>query len=368
MQTTLPLTEDHLFSQGDPLADAVVEDWKSANPSTRALLTRGLHEGVQALTRAPASFAALLRDAELATASAPAASWHRAAEHYLVVGPQWISLTQGLGALVYTYANPQIAGTLMRTGKLSGAMASRRLQETLIWNLQLLKPDGLAVGGSGYIHTLQVRLLHARARAGLLGAGHGATAPRPIDQKEMVHTWLGFSVVALSALQTAGFDHNEETLADIFCLWQLVGRLLGIHPKLLKQMNTPDLARQMLARIHADGPQPSAESLALTHAMLEPLSQRLAATMQLPPEVTQLLAHALVRLYHGDELADRLALSPNWTAALLPMLFDANRYRQQRAHQDPAFRASLIAQSRQAILTLEAGLQGPTAYQTGSTV
>lgn len=49
------------------------------------------------------------------------------------------------------------------------------------------------------------------------------------------------------------------------------------------------------------------------------------------------------------------------------MMFDANRYRQQRAHQDPAFRQSLISQSRQAIETIEARLECPTAYQTGVT-
>jgi len=356
---------EQLFSLGDPLADAVVQDWQHADPSTRALLSRGLHEGTEAIAHAPASFLALLRDAELASASAPAASWRRAAEHYLIVGHQWIGLTQGLGALAFTYADPQIAAILMRTGKLSGAMASRRLLETMIWNRQLLKPDSLAVGGRGYIHTLQVRLLHARVRAGLMGEGHGATPSMPIDQREMVHTWLGFSVVTLSALQKVGFDFTEETLTDIFCMWQLVGRLLGIRTELLEQMRTLDLAQKMLERIHAGNTPLSADSLALTHTMVEAMSTQLSATMQLPREVTLLLVQSLLRLYHGDDLAEHLGLSPNWTAALLPMMFDANRYRQQRAHQDPAFRASLIAQSRQVNETIEARLEGPTAYQAG---
>jgi hypothetical protein len=256
----------------------------------------------------------------------------------------------------------------MRTGKLSGAIASRRLLETLIWNRQLLKPDSLVVGGNGYIHTLQVRLLHARVRAGLMGEGSGLTAARPIDQREMVHTWLGFSVVTLSALQKVGFDFSEETLADIFCMWQLVGRLLGIHTELLEQMRTLDLAQQMLGRIHAESTPLSADSLALTHTMVEAMSPQLSATMQLPQEVTLLLVYSLLRLYHGNELAERLGLIPNWTTALLPMMFDANRYRQLRAHQDLAFRQSLIAQSRLAIETTEASLQGPAAYQTVTTV
>ena len=329
---------------------------------------RGAKYGVQAVTQAPASFLDLLCDSELASTSASAAAWSRAAEHYLVVGPKWISLAQSLGALVHTYANPKIAATLMRTGKLSGATASRRLLETQIWNLQLLKPHSLAVGGSGYIHTLQVRLMHARTRAGLLGASHVSTTPSmPIDQREMVHTWLGFSVVSLSALQTAGFSHTEAALDDIFCLWQLVGRLLGLHAELLAQMRTPDLARQMLEHIQTGSTQFGADSVPLTHAMLQALSERFSVTMKLPQDVTLLLLHSLVRAFHGKELAEHLDLSANWTSALLPMLFDANRYRQQRAKQDPAFRATLIARSRQAIGTVEISLHGHTAYQNGTT-
>ncbi len=358
---------EHLLVLGDPLADAVIRDWENADTAMRSLFMRGAQYGVETIAQAPASFVALLRDAELASASAPSVSWRRAAEHYLVVGHQWIGLTQGLGALAFTYADPQIAAILMRTGKLSGAMASRRLLETLIWNRQLLKSDSLVVGGHGYIHTLQVRLLHARVRAGLMGEGHGATPSMPIDQREMVHTWLGFSVVTLSALQKVGFDFTQEMLADIFCMWQLVGRLLGIHSKLLEQMRTLDLAQQMLERIHAESTPLRADSLALTHMMVEAMSPQLSATMQLPQEVALLLVHSLLRLYHGDELAERLGLSSNWTTALLPMMFDANRYRQQRAHQDPAFRQFLISQSRRAIETIEARLEGPTAYQTGVT-
>jgi hypothetical protein len=242
-------------------------------------------------------------------------------------------------------------------------MAVRRLLETSIWNLQLLKKDGLAVGGSGYIHTLQVRLMHARVRSGLLTAIRTTPSSPPIDQGEMLHTWLGFSVVALSALRSAGLNCSEETHTDIFNFWHLVGRLLGIHEQLLAQMRTPAMAQRMLEEIHAGGAMPDANSLTLMLALSEALSLRLSPALQLPQEVTLLLINSLVRLYHGDELADRLGLSPNWTHALLPMMFDANRYRQQRADQDSAFRASLIAQSRQAIEAVEASLQGTTANQ-----
>jgi len=355
--------QEYIFSLADPLADAVTVDWQQADSATRALLVQGLRHGVGAIAHAPASFKTFLNEAEQAVASADLASCHRAAEYYLVAGPLWISLSQGPGALVHTYKHPGIAHTLMRTGRLSGDMAARRLLETSLWNLQLLKQDGLTVGGSGYCHTLQVRLMHARVRSGLLTADRTTAASRPIDQREMVHTWLGFSVVALSALQKAGLECAGETLADIFNFWQLVGRLLGIHEQLLAQMQTPAQAQHMLDQMHAGSAKPDANSLALMRALSEALSLRLSPALQLPQEVMLLLIHALVRLFHGDELADRLGVRPNWTHALLPMMFDANRYRQLRAAQDPAFRASVIAQSRQAIGAVEANLQGAAAYQ-----
>ncbi|GHO62534.1 hypothetical protein KSC_014260 [Ktedonobacter sp. SOSP1-52] len=40
-------------------------------------------------------------------------------------------------------------------------MAKRRIMETGVWNVASVFPGGLLRGADGYVHNLQVRLLHA---------------------------------------------------------------------------------------------------------------------------------------------------------------------------------------------------------------
>jgi len=353
-----------IMSRGDVLADAVIGDVQHMSPTVRAMLHEGLRNGSATVPNAPESMLALLRSAEAACAAVDRDAIVRAAEIYCVVNPLWMSLSQMPGVLAHVYAHPRIASTLVQSGRLLEDRASRRLQETLLWNLQLLKPEGIAVGSPAYVHTLQVRLLHATVRHRMCSQGYDvAVHGIPIDQRETVRTLLGFFVVGVRSLQSLGFTFDESQLLDIASLWQQVGVLVGVEGALLDHMKTFAQAAELLELIDCDAADPGEESQLLVRASLIAQSTRLSHVMRLPDDVMLMLEQSLVRMFHGGTLADKLGVEQNWTSALLPMLTDANRFRWQHACSDNSRWQTSVSQSQQAIRDFEASLVGPAEYQ-----
>ena len=361
------LLNKHLRSlsvKGDPLADAVIDTLERSPATAKDLLLHGLKHGHQTIPEAPESIRALLADAELACADTPIEILRQATEPYLLMGPTWISVSLGPGALIHTYSDPGIAAVLSRTGSLLESQAARRLIETQLWNLKILRAGGLVTGGQGYVHTLQVRLLHARIRANLIKRGDSPfDTCIPIDQRQLLRTWLDFTVVSFQSLERIGFKFDAQQLSSLYAMWHLVGRLLGIESSTLSLVTDHDAANVLLREIDAITALPDHRSIALSRAMLDAIGQRLATVWGLPTEISIMFVESLARLFHGERLADVLNIAPNWTEALLTPHIDANRYRLLRAAQDPAFKAEIIAQSLRGFDWIESKFTGDTAYQ-----
>lgn len=354
----------HLAHQADPLADQVVQVLKDASPEVKSLLQQGMKHGVATIPQAPSSFRALLTDAEQAVKEVSTQTLEIAREPYLMMGPLWMSVSLGPGALVHTYADPGVAAVLMRTGNLTQQTAARRLLETQIWNISVLRDGGLSVGGVGYSQTLQVRLLHARVRSNLLSQGWShRQGSLPMDQRQMVRTWLDFTFVSWQALMKMGVELQDTQLRPIYSMWRLIGRLLGISPEMLSGIQDHKDAQMLLDQVDADSGPPSDDSRTLTRAMLDALGMRLAPVWGMPTEVSVLLVESMCRLFHGDAYADLMGLKPNWTASLLPIYADANRYRLFRAVHDQDFKLMLFSQSQKAFEMISASLEGEAAFE-----
>lgn len=367
--SVLEIVLGSLKDQGDPLADAVISDYQDASEATRHLLNQGMTQGLVSIPHAPATFRQLLHKAEKNVSDMSAEALSRARAAYWVIDPIWISLSQGPGSLVHTYSDPGIAAVLTATGRLSESGAARRLLETLIWNISILRPDGLVIGGKGYVRTLQVRLLHARIRSSLIEKGWTVSGGGvPIDQWQMIRTWLDFTVVAFRSLTRVGFEFNHEQHHAILEMWQLVGRLLGIDDRVMSLLKSTQDAEGWLARMDAVAPQPTEQSKSLTRHALNAVGTRLAKAWDIPTDVAILFAESLCRLFHGETLADQLGLSPNWTAALLPAQADANRYRMWRAAQDESFKRALMERNQKGFDAIEGSLGGSAAFEQFSQV
>ena len=358
-----------LKDQGDPLADTALADYQDAQPEVRALLEQGMRQGLSKINAMPQSFRQLLQDSEAAVASMALTQLDKAMEPYAWIGPTWMSIALGPGSLAHTYSDPGIAAVLMRTGNLLSQTVSRRLLETQLWKISVIRPGGLAIGGSGYVHTLQVRMLHARVRATLIQRGwqsENGNQAVPIDQLQMLRTWLDFTVVPLEALHRIGLDFSENQRHELYAAWRLIGQLLGIAPVFLSTVTDHAVALNLLDLVDSELPPPDSNSRVLTQAMLNAIGNRLAPVLGLPTDISVLLMSSYCRLFHGDELGDRLGVEANWTSSLIPMVTDANRFRISRIVEDPAYRAAIVEQSQNAYRQIESGLSDATAYQSMS--
>ena len=351
-------------NDGDRLADEVVHDYQHASTETRNLLAQGMSQGETSISHAPDSFRRILLESEHAASQVSAEDLALASEPYLLMGPLWISVSLGPGSLVRTYSDPGIAAVLMSTGNLSDPGAARRLLETQIWNLRILRSGGLIPGGQGFIQTLQVRLLHARVRKTLMDRGWTANGSQvPINQAQMIRTWLDFTLVGFRALQKMGFEFSAEEQRPIYLMWRLIGVLLGIDKRILSLLQDAQSAQVLIDILDEASPAPNDQSRLLTRAMLNAVGTRLSGAFGMPEDVAILFAESLCRAIHGDLMASHLGLQANWTESLLPVYADANRYRQLRAKEDPDFRKSLFDRSLNAFDAIERNLKGGASFE-----
>lgn len=350
------------LEQGDPLADAVIEDWLQAPAQEHSYLKEGMANGVKSIPHAPESYRKFLLSTEAFLDRAP--SLDQAGQAYLLAGPLWISVSLGPGALLHTYTDPVIARTLIGTGKLVNEAAARRLSETQLWFLKLLSPDAWRIGGSGYVHTLQVRLIHAKVRASLRRkTGHSSGETIPLDQRQMIRTWLDFSVVSPQALERLGIGWNQDEQSQVAQLWNLVGELLGISSGLLSELSQPGCALTWLNRFNQDVTRPDENARLLAVSMLEALGQRMSIVMKIPKDVAISLMHGFARYIHGEALADAMGASDASLTALIQTYVNANRYHMQQVREDEHYKNVVLEQSRDQVNAICAQIDGSAAYQ-----
>jgi hypothetical protein len=346
--------------QGDPLADAVIQALAEANPQDKSQLQQGISQGLSSLAQPLPALHAFLASAEHLPDWVEIPRLQRGSEANLLVGYTWILFSLGPGSLTHTYSSPSIANILVHTGNLT-KMASRRLAETGFWHVVSILPGGLQRGADGYIHNLQVRLLHARVRTTLLKHGWDDTAGIvPINQVEMARTWLDVTYVPFNALQKFGITFSKNELADLYHFWQYIAYLLGIDERLYREVTDQDSARELLALIDSTMEGANEHSRALVQAMLQSAAELLL--LKLPFAVKYDLVSALTRRFHGNRLADQLGVKHTWISAFLPLLVVVNRLQHVWDRRSTAARRKAIERTIRAFAQIPP-LEGPTAYQ-----
>ena len=349
------------LNEGDPLADAAVQDWLKATPQEKDWLIQGMKQGVQSIPQAPISYRSFLSQAEELLKNSPCLK--QASIPYLYVGPLWLSISLGPGALLRTYTDPEIAKVLVQTGKLINEMASKRLSETQLWLLKLLQEGAWEPGGSGYVHTLQVRLIHTKVRASIKKDAPHCSNIQPLDQRQMVRTWLDFAVVSPQALEQLGIEWTDEEKSHVASLWDITGQLLGIPPRMMSELARPGSKSAWLKKSDQDTPRPDENSQLLARSMLEALGQRMAVAMKLPENFAISLMHGFARHIHGDALADAVGASDTSLSSLIPTYVNANRYHMRRIREDFHYKQTVIEQSAKQIQSICAQIDGSAAYQ-----
>lgn len=361
-QAKVALVSD-LLQQGDFLADNVIRAFEGSDRTTNRLINTGILEGAKAVSSAPPALHEFLAETERIPDWLEPDRLKRGAEAYLTIGNLWITLSLSTGSLVHTYSSASIARVLVKTGNLT-QMAERRLIETGAWLLTSALPDAMERGAPGYVHNLQVRLLHARVRTTLLKRGWDVPVQgMPINQVEMARTWLDFTYVPFSALENFGITFSPEDISDLYHFWHYIAHLLGVDPRFYQDITDNRSAATWLELIDSLMEPANADSRALTEAMLKTLGTLLHSILRLPESFTFDLASAITRRLHGDDLSNQLGVKRTWVRHLLPVLVWQNRRQRARLYRDPAVRQQTIADTTRDFQRQLQAISGATAYQ-----
>lgn len=323
---------------GDTRADAVIQETEVPGLDVKRQLKVGIKEGLDSLPHPSPGLRTFLEETERLPDWVEPHRLEHGSQAFLSIGPIWRLLALGAGSLTHTYTSPAIAKVLVGTGNLT-RMAHRRLMETGLWHIEVHLPGGLRCGANGYIHTLEVRLLHARIRKTLLSRGWDQHATGlPINQLDMLRTWLDFTYVPFTALCTYGIAFSPRELEDLYHFWQYIAHLLGIDERLYRRITDQKQANELLALISSTEEAPASDSRVLMQHMLDALAILLHQNGRLPRPLAFDFVCAFTRRLHGDKLADQLGIPKTWLGSLLPLLVQANRARRAWQTRSPSAR------------------------------
>lgn len=359
---------------GDPLADAVVAELPGLGQEGRLLLQKGIAHGLGSLSDPPPAIAAFLRSAEAVPPWVTRRTFTGGSRTFMSIPLPAHALTLSLAALTHTYSSPAIARVLVGTGELINS-TRRRLVETTDWLLRCMQPDalrpsgngpdGTGQGGKGYVATLQVRMLHAQARARTLAGGWDVDVlGHPLGQVDLARTWLDFLPISYAALGKLGYECTANEIADLYRTWWYLGHLLGIDPGFYLGVTDHQAARRLLALVDATNRTPDANSKAL-------VTQTVAAATELfslngiLPTISRETIRASFRHVNGDRIADFYGIAPSPAQALLPVTALAAGQEHQLARSfAPAWEARIKANEKLAETFVS--LLPDSAYVTNS--
>ncbi|MEI5672161.1 MULTISPECIES: oxygenase MpaB family protein [unclassified Nocardioides] len=182
-------------------------------------------------------------------------------------------LVLAYGSLLGGYRTSAAVEPLVRTGRLTGDEALRRIGETTTWWRAVTAPGGLEPGAEGHRLALHVRVMHAFVNQHLAQdptwdtAWHGV----PINQYDQASTLGVFSTSFLLHLRLLGVRVSRTDAAAVMHLWSYVGWLMGVDEEWLPR--TERQGRRLLYHFLSHDPGPNASSRALAHALVHMADQ-----------------------------------------------------------------------------------------------
>jgi hypothetical protein len=312
------------YHRSDPLADEVAEAFSRKDPDRGwHMLDAVLTRGAGAVPRVPRALRELCAQVEAVPPWVDWARLDRGGATHLRTG-----ITGGLvlacSALPLIYSSPMANKPLAVTRKFMDR-ATLRLRQTAGFVAGTTAPGGLRCRAPGWKYTVQVRLLHAAARRVCRGRRgrsiwNAAAWGEPLNQADLAHTNLLFSVDHLHRLRRAGFRVSRTEAEAVVHLWRYSGHLLGIDPALL--CATEAEGRRLLRVLQSAEEPPDDDARELARALMERAIPDLLLARPPgagPSWVTDYcygFSHALI----GGRLARRLGYRPTrWRHAAGPL-------------------------------------------------
>jgi hypothetical protein len=311
-----------LLRLGDPLADAVAEDFAAmAEEQSRAMLERALTDGIDAVANAPASLRALFAQLDHVPFWVDREQCNLGGATFLRCRMGFVALAMSALPLIYSW--PAGNKPLALSGHLVHR-ASQRLKDTTRYVFAICQDDALGRHCDGFKTTVKVRMIHAQVRRLLRNSGGWQEEcwGAPINQCHMAGTNLLFSVGVLDALTRIGYIFKPAEREALIHLWRYAGYLLGVENELLVAGEWE--GHRLLDLMFTFEPKPDDDSRALVNALMQTSFEYVRGFKAARP-CSMNLCYGISRALIGDARADALGYPQTPWKWLVPMVWPATR-------------------------------------------
>jgi len=216
--------------EGDKEMDKVVDWMFEAGPrQTKALFDQALTHGIDTVENAPEPLKAFFAHVDTPPAWFDPELAERGVKVSRLSGQVSYLVLRDF-ALMGGYALfNSMNQTLSATGALN-KQTSLRLAETGKWVCDVTADHGMDRFGPGFITTIRVRMVHALVRRNLKLKKEWEWEKwgLPINQIDMLATYLAFGPVSLLGARLFGVPYNKKESQAYMHLWRYIGWLLGM--------------------------------------------------------------------------------------------------------------------------------------------
>lgn len=343
---------------GDAPMDALI-DWMFAHGprESRALFEQALSQGIDSIPGAPAPLRAFFESVDTEPA------WLD--RNLLDEGARFLHGT-GLAApyvmrdfaLMGGYLLSGFNQTLVMTGALAKG-SSQRIAETGKWWVDCTEHGGLERFGAGFSSTLHVRLVHGLVRRNLARKAEWDATQwgLPVNQIDMVATYLAFNVVTLGGLRFMGIPITPKESRAVMHLWKYACWLMGVDERWLVDSERDGMVLLYHTFMTQSKPDHTSRELGLALSR-EPLERRFPVLQGLRRQLAYHQHLSTSRFFLGRQAMRELGLPEN-VLPWYPLLSAGPRllaYSGQRLL--PATRQRLERRGRQAQLAALASIFG----------
>jgi hypothetical protein len=173
------------------------------------------------------------------------------------------------GSLLGGYRTAAGLEPLVRSGRLAGKDALRRVGETGAWWLGCTSPGGMQRYGEGWRLSIHVRVMHGFVNHQLERADDWDWDLRgvPINAVDQAATIGTFSTSYLLHARLLGIRVSRSDARAIMHLWSYAGWLMGVEPQWLPR--TENIGRRVLYQFVSTDPGPDENGKKLAAALLE---------------------------------------------------------------------------------------------------
>ncbi len=137
---------------------------------------------------------------------------------------QQILTVLGLYSLPYCYAGANGARVLVSSEKIL-SQPKTRLMETAQFVFDVCQKDAFHPENRGLLSIVKVRLLHAAIR---FYSSRSIKDEVPINQEDMLGTYLSFSLLVIRGIRKLGVEVSEQAAHSYLNYWNKIAELLGV--------------------------------------------------------------------------------------------------------------------------------------------